>query len=211
MSKGGPPRAAGAPRRPVRVVCRPLTRRLWPDLERLFGDKGACGGCWCMVWRLPRPEYERGKGAGNKAALRSLAGRRPAPGVLAFHRREPVGWCAIAPRADYPALGRSRVLAPLDDRPVWSVSCFFVARPYRRRGVGSQLLAAAVAFAASCGARHVEGYPVEAASGAVPDVFAWTGTPGVFLKAGFREAARRSPTRPIMRREVRPPRQKTQA
>jgi len=129
--------------------------------------------------------------------------------VLAYHDGRPIGWCAIAPREEYVALARSRVLKPVDDSSVWSVSCFFVARPYRRRGVTTQLLRGAVSYAASRGARLVEGYPT-APRGGLPDVFVWTGLPGSFEKAGFREVARRSPTRPIMRRTVRPP-QKTQA
>jgi GNAT superfamily N-acetyltransferase len=196
--------------KPPRVDIVPLNAARWGDLEQLFGARGACGGCWCMAWRLPRGSFERGKGAGNRAALKALAASEPAPGVLAYVGGEPAGWCAIAPRAAYPVLARSRVLKPVDDTPVWSVSCFFVARAHRRRGLSTRLLRAAVAYAASCGARVIEGYPVASRSGALPDVFVWTGLPGTFLAAGFREVARRSPTRPILRRRVRPA-QKTQA
>jgi GNAT superfamily N-acetyltransferase len=161
-----------------------------------------------MAWRLKRADWVKGKEGGNRAALRRLASREPSPGVLAYLGEEPVGWCAIAPRESYPVLGRSRVLAPVDDQPVWSVSCFFVARAHRRRGISPRLLEGAVAYAASQGARVIEGYPV-ASRGRLPDVFVWTGLPRSFERAGFHEVARRSPTRPIMRRRVRP--QKTQA
>src|SRR5262245_20316587 len=117
-----------------RVEIVPLTADRWSDLERLFGARGACGGCWCMAWRLPRSAYERGKGTGNRAALKSLASSTPSPGLLAYVEGEPVGWCAIAPREAYPVLARSRVLKPVDGAAVWSVSCFFVARGYRKRG-----------------------------------------------------------------------------
>jgi GNAT superfamily N-acetyltransferase len=199
---------SAAPSRGAKVEVKPLTAVRWKDLEALFGARGACGGCWCMAWRLSRGEWVKGKGALNRAALKRLASREPSPGVLAYIAGEPVGWCAIAPREAYPVLSRSRVLAPVDERPVWSVSCFFVARAHRRRGVTTRLLQGAVAYAASCGARHIEGYPV-ASRGRLPDVFVWTGLPRIFEKAGFREVARRSPTRPIMRRRVRA--QKTQA
>jgi len=181
----------------------PLTPRRWPDLEKLFGPRGACGGCWCMYWRLPRKEYERRKGAGNRRALRKLAGSKTPPGLLAYLDGEPVGWCALAPRNDYPVLDRSRVLARVDDKPVWSVACFFVARRHRSRGVSRALVRAAVAFAKKKGAKIVEGYPVEPRKGRAPDVFLWTGLPGTFLSAGFKEVARRSPTRPIVRRALR--------
>ena len=175
----------------------PLTPARWGDLEELFGPRGACGGCWCMWWRLARPEWTKGKGEPNKQAFRKIVNAGMPPGILAYAEGKAVGWCAVGPRETYPVLGRSRTLRPVDDRAVWSVTCFFVARPFRRKGVTEKLLRAAVKYARSCGAKIVEGYPVE---GAVADAFAWTGFVGVFRKAGFEEVARRSKGRPIMRR-----------
>jgi GNAT superfamily N-acetyltransferase len=180
----------------------PLTPERWPDLERLFGPRGACGGCWCMVWRLRRADFVNGKGEGNRRAFQAVVAAGDPPGVLAYHGEERVGWCAVAPREAYPALGRSRVCAPVDDRPVWSISCLFVARPYRRRGVSARLLAEAARFAVERGARVVEGYPVDPKQATAPAAFVWTGLPSAFRRAGFREVLRRSPTRPIMRLEA---------
>ena len=180
----------------------PLTAARWRDVETLFGERGACGGCWCMAWRLPPGIWRAGKGAGNRAAFRRLVRRGPAPGVLAYHAGEPVGWCSFGPRASFPTLARSRVLAPVDERDVWSVSCFFVARPFRRRGLSAALLDAAATQAARLGARILEGYPQEPGAETMPDVFAWTGFASAFRRAGFVEAARRSRLRPIMRREL---------
>jgi len=184
---------------PSRITFRPVTPSRWADVDALFGERGACGGCWCMVWRLPRQRWLAGKGAGNRRGLKALveAGRKP--GVLAYLGRTPIGWCAIAPRAEYVALQRSRVLQPVDEEPVWSISCLFVARPYRRRGVSVGLLKAAARFATAQGARIVEGYPTEPTMAKTPDAFVWTGTPSAFRRAGFTEVARRSRTRPIMR------------
>jgi len=193
--------AAARPLRALRFV--PATPERWDDLAALFGERGACGGCWCMVWRLPRASFVAGKGAKNRDALRRLVRGGDSPGVLAYDGKRPIGWCAVAPRADYPALGRSRVLKPVDDLPVWSISCLFVEKESRRRGVSARLIRAAAAFAASCGARTVEGYPVEPRAGAQPDPFVWTGLASAFRRAGFREVARRSETRPIMRKAVR--------
>jgi GNAT superfamily N-acetyltransferase len=184
----------------------PLTAARWRDVEKLFGERGACGGCWCMAWRLPPKIWRTGKGAGNRNAFRRLVGRGPAPGVLAYHETEPVGWCSFGPRATFPTLARSRVLAPVDDRDVWSVSCFFVARPFRRRGLSAALLDAAATHAARLGASVLEGYPQELEVEKMPDVFAWTGIASAFRRAGFTECARRSPLRPIMRRELAKPR-----
>ena len=121
-----------------------------------------------------------------------------APGLLAWIGDEPVGWCAIAPRGELVRLASARTFKPIDEQPVWSVTCFFVAKPYRRSGLTVQLLKAAVKFAARHGAKTVEGYPVDAKK-KQPDVFMYTGLASAFRAAGFVEAARRAPTRPIMR------------
>lgn len=152
-----------------------------------------------MTWRLPRDQYEKGKGTGNRRAFKRRVGSGMPPGVLAYVQAEPVGWCAVAPRDEYEYLARSRVLRPVDDQVVWSVSCLLVARPYRGRGVSVQLLRAAVDIAGQAGARIVEGYPVISRTGRMPDAFAWTGTLSAFRAAGFEEVGRGSPSRPIMR------------
>jgi GNAT superfamily N-acetyltransferase len=194
---GRPKPKAGA------LTFHPLVPERWADLERLFGQRGACGGCWCMWWRLSRSEFTRRKGEGNRRALRRIVGAGRVPGLLAYAGGEPVGWCSVAPRDDFPVLDRSRTLKRVDERPVWSVVCLFVARPFRRRGVSVKLLEAAADHVRRQGGELVEGYPVESRTGAMPDAFAWTGLAQAFRDAGFEEVARRSPSRPIMRRKVR--------
>lgn len=194
-------RPATRPRRPALpdAVFRPVTPSRWSDLAELFGERGACGGCWCMVWRLTTREWTAGKGARNRRAMKRLVESGARPGVLAYRGREPIGWCAIAPRRDYSALARSRVLRPVDDEPVWSISCLFIRKADRRAGLSARLLRAAVDFAAKRGARIVEGYPIEPTMERTPDPFVWTGVPSAFRRAGFTEVARRSRSRPIMR------------
>jgi GNAT superfamily N-acetyltransferase len=176
----------------------PLTPERWPDLERLFGARGACAGCWCMWWRLSRAEWNRGQGEGNRKAFRKIVRAGAETGLLAYADGEPVGWCAIAPREQYPGFGRSRILKPVDEQPVWSVTCFFIARGFRRQGLSTELLKAAVAFARARGTKIVEGYPHETKK-TTADAFVYAGLFSAFRKAGFKEVARRSETRPIMR------------
>ena len=184
---------------PLDLSFHPVTAQRWDDFETLFGPRGAVGGCWCMWFRLKRSEFEVQKGEGNKQAMRRIIDSGEIPGLLAYHQEEPVGWCSVAPREDFPVLDRSRILKRVDDQPVWSVVCFFIARPYRHHGVSLQLLQAALDYAQEHGARIVEGYPVEPKKGSTPDVFAYTGLVSMFLQLGFVEAARRSETRPLMR------------
>jgi GNAT superfamily N-acetyltransferase len=182
-----------------RVDIHPVTPERWKDLEALFGPRGACGGCWCMWWRLKRSEFERQKGQGNRKALKKMIDSGEIPGLLAYAQGQPIAWCSLGPRETYSALERSRILKRIDDQPVWSVVCFVVAKPFRRKGVSVKLLQAAVEYAKEQGARIVEGYPVEAKKDHMPDVFAYYGFASTFRKAGFSEVARRSETRPIMR------------
>jgi GNAT superfamily N-acetyltransferase len=184
--------------RPLGLELHPLTPDRWDDLVDLFGKRGACGGCWDMWWRIPAKQWKAQKGDGNRRAFRRIVKAGPAPGILAYADGKAVGWCAVAPREDFPRLEGSEVLARVDDQPVWSVGCLFVARTYRKRGVSVALLRAAVEYAASRGARIVEGYPKTAVK-KEPDVFVWTGVEAAFEQVGFKEAARRSPTKPVMR------------
>ncbi len=186
------------------IVCRPLTPERWADLERLFGPRGACAGCWCMWFRRTRAEFKKGKGAANRRALKRLVDAGAPTGLLAYVGGEPAGWCAVAPREDFTRLERSRVLKPVDERPAWAVPCFFVAARFRRLGVSAALLEAAAKHAARSGATLLEGYPVEPRQRRMPDVFAYHGVASAFRAAGFNEVARRSATRPLMRRELRP-------
>jgi GNAT superfamily N-acetyltransferase len=183
----------------------PLTADRLPDLEALFGPRGACGGCWCMFWKQTRPEYLAGKGEPNRRAMRRQVGKGVVPGILAYDGDGVVGWCAVEPRAAFPRLARSRTLAPVDDAPAWSVPCFFVARRARGQGLTVALLEAAAEHARRGGGRILEGYPVEP-RGRTADAFAYTGLASSFLRAGFEEVARRSPTRPLMRRALTPSR-----
>ena len=177
----------------------PATPSRWADVERLFGERGACGGCWCMFWRKSRKQYEADKGSKNKNEFKRIISAGLKPGIIAYLGKEPVGWCAVAPRREYVALERSRILKPVDDQPVWSVSCLFVRKDFRRQGVASTLLSAAVEFAKKQGAKIVEGYPVEPSNNRMPDPFLWHGVPSAFKAAGFQEVLRRSKSRPIMR------------
>ncbi|HKE57499.1 MAG TPA: GNAT family N-acetyltransferase [Pyrinomonadaceae bacterium] len=183
----------------TRLKAYAATPSRWADVADLFGERGACAGCWCMFWRVPRKQFEAGKGAINKRGLRDLVIKGGKPGVIAYLGKEPIGWCAVAPRADYVGLERSKILSPVDAKLVWSISCLFVKRPYRRQGVSTYLIREAVKLAVSRGAAVVEGYPVEPAGNKMADPFLWHGVASAFKAAGFREVARRADTRPIMR------------
>ena len=178
----------------------PLTPNRWADFEQLFGPRGACAGCWCMYWKLPRKDFTAGQGDHNRLAQKQIVASGRIPGLLAFVDGNPAGWVAVEPRENYPVLKNSRILKPLDELPVWSVTCFFVAKEYRSQGLTVTLLKAAIDHVTKKAGKLVEGYPVEPSESAkMPPAFVYTGLVSAFKQAGFSEAGRRSGTRPIMR------------
>ena len=184
----------------MKLTVRPLTPDLWPALEDLFGKSGASNGCWCMYWRLGGAYREAPRGA-NREALRQIVNRGSPPGLLAFGGDLPVGWCQLTPRDALPWLDRMWWFQRVDDEPVWSISCFFVRRAYRRQGVMSQLIASALKTAKRAKAPALEAYPVDK-PGRTADGSMWFGAKSMFDAAGFEEIARRKPTRPVVRLKV---------
>ena len=185
------------------LVIHPLTRDRWDDLVTLFDRPGDPKGCWCMFYRVRGRQFEQQWGKGNKRAFREVIADGPPPGLLAYRDGAPVGWCAVAPREAYPRVLNSRVLRPLDDAPAcWAVVCFYVERGERRGGVAAALLEAAVAFAADHGATLLEGYPKDTEGDRKHANEMFVGSMAMFAEAGFEEAGRRSPQRPIMRRQL---------
>jgi GNAT superfamily N-acetyltransferase len=184
----------------MKLEIRPLTPDLWSALEDLFGKGGACNGCWCMYWRIG-PEYHKRAREKNRSAFRMIVKRGPPPGLLAFDGERGVGWCQLTTRDDLRWLDRARFIECVDDLPVWAISCFYVRRGYRGQGVMSALIGAAVSAAKRAHAPALEAYPVDTARPeSTSNVF--TGTVSAFARAGFKVVARRTPSRPIMRHDL---------
>ena len=186
----------------------PLTPDLFPDLATLFDEGGDAKWCWCTYFRFRGRDWSNSTAAGNRAALEELTERALAPGLVAYRDGRAVGWVSLAPREDYERLTSSKILAPLDDVPVWSLVCFVVSRRARGQGVAGRLLDAAIEYAREQGATTLEAYPVEVPEGErIPAANAYHGTLTMFERAGFTVVERRqwnatTPVRPIVRRAL---------
>lgn len=182
----------------MKLKVRPLTDDLWPALEDLFGNKGACNGCWCMYWRIGS-QYRKQSREANKQAFWEIVKTGPPPGLLAFDGDLAVGWCQLTPRDNLPWLDRAWRLKRVDDVPVWSISCFYVRIGYRRQGVTAALIEAAKKCAKRAGAPALEAYPLDAD---LTPSSSGTGYASTFARAGFKIIARHTPPRPIMRHDL---------
>ncbi len=183
----------------IALSFKPLKRNLWSDFEELFGPNGACAGCWCMYWKLRGKAYDEARGLEARQMHKAIVTAGTVTGLLAYSDGEVVGWVAVEPRSAYEKLAHSRTLKPVDEQEVWSITCFYVAKKYRRKGVTLGLIQAATEYVREQGGSIVEAYPVEVqVETAAPFIF--TGTASAFKQAGFKEVARNAPTRPMVRK-----------
>jgi GNAT superfamily N-acetyltransferase len=184
------------------VEIHPLTPGRWGDFEKLFGPRGAYGGCWCMFWRLRSSVNAMNTGDDNKREMKKIVDSNEPPGLMAYADGEPVGWCSIDPREKFLRIEHSRTLKRVDDRAgVWSLNCFVIAKEHRRQGLMTALLGAAVEYAREHGAKIIEAYPIEP-GGELKSYDGYTGVASTFRRRGFREVARPRENQSIMRKEL---------
>jgi GNAT superfamily N-acetyltransferase len=184
------------------IEIHPLTSGRWPDFEELFGKHGAYGGCWCMWWRQSRREFEEKHGEKNRQEMKAIVQSGEVPGILCYEDGKPVGWCSVAPRDRFASLNRSPVLKRIDDIPVWSIVCFFVAAEHRQKGLIQQLLQGVIEYVHSQGGKVIEAYPTIPKGKQLAPVSVFMGTPSMFEKAGFVECSRPSKRKIIMRYNI---------
>jgi GNAT superfamily N-acetyltransferase len=184
----------------VAFEAHPVNGERWPDLVELF-NRPIVRTCFCMYYR--KTGEATGAGSVNRQAMQALVRQGTVPGLIGYEDGVPVAWVSLGPRDDFPKLRRSPIMKPVDDRPVWSIVCFFVDRDTRGRGLAARMLDAAIDFARSQGARLIEAYPVDADAQRDPDSM-FFGAKSMYDRAGFREVARRRPARAVVRRSLRP-------
>ena len=174
----------------------PVTPDRWPDLEQFFEARGGPKHCWCMVFR-PMSSADRRAGApAKKQALAQTVAANTPVGILAYVDDEPVAWCSIAPLETYTNLRtRSYVSDGSDTENVWSIACFYIRSAYRRQGMTTQLINAAIDYAKDNGAKVIEAYPVDYDSPS----YSYMGRIGTFERLGFEEIATAGTRRHIMR------------
>lgn len=178
----------------------PLTKSNWNKFISLFGEKGACGNCWCMYYRLSQSRFREGKTEnGNKEAMKKIVWDNKPSGILGFYEGQAIAWSAFAPREDFMRLEKSHVHKRIDSKKVWSIPCFFIDKNVRRNGVSVELLKGVIKYAETHGIEIIEAYPTIPTQEKLPDSFVWIGLYKSFERAGFEIVDRTSKNRPMVR------------
>ncbi|MDI6028686.1 GNAT family N-acetyltransferase [Corticibacterium sp. UT-5YL-CI-8] len=174
------------------------------DLRALFRRTKATDGCWCMWYIISVRDYHAGRGAANQRLFTGLMRESDRPmGLLAYVDGDPAGWIALGPRSRFArALGTPTLQGrdPREDALVWLVTCFFVAREHRRKGLAGSLLDAAIELARRSAAKAIEGFPTQGHKIASTD--SQVGTEQMFAERGFEVVRRPSSNRVIVRLDL---------
>ncbi|MEW5923903.1 MAG: GNAT family N-acetyltransferase [Candidatus Zixiibacteriota bacterium] len=189
-----------------RLTFKEVKSELWPAFEKLFGDNGACGGCWCQHWRVPQggKMWEMAKGENARQVMRQLFVENKVTGLLAFEGDKAIGWCSYGPRTDYPRIERTKAYMRDDTAGIWCINCFFIDKHYRHQGVATAMLEAALKFIKKRKVRTVEAYPVPLTMDGqkLPGAFVYPGPLKMFEDAGFKIIQRFSYSRPLVRKTL---------
>jgi len=165
----------------------------WNDFVQLFESKGGPKYCWCMAWRSTSEEVREDNSQERKTAMQSRVDAGTPIGLLAYLDENPVAWCSIAPKSTHthlPIVGDESV------ENIWVLTCFFIIRPLRKKGITRKLIEAATMHAFQNGATIIEAYPVDPDSPS----YRFMGFKETFIGSGFEEVGREGKRRYIMRR-----------
>ncbi|MGE5106023.1 MAG: GNAT family N-acetyltransferase [Sphingobacteriales bacterium] len=179
-----------------------LSSSNWKEYEELMGEKGGCGNCWCMLFRLPYKEFQNNKPGGNKKLMKQLVKKNQQVGLIASVDKEPVGWIALAPREDYIKIENSRAFKRIDEKRVWSITCFFIKKEFRKMGLSKQLIKGAINFAKKKKIKVLEAYPAIPYAEKVPPPFLWVGILSAFTDCGFKVVQQNGKSRAMVRLEL---------
>ena len=183
----------------IKLKFDPLTSANWKQFEEVMGEKGGCGNCWCMYFRIPYKTFQEIKPDGNKKLMKQIVKKGEPVGLIASMNKQTVGWIGLAPREDYIKLENSRTFKRIDDKPVWSITCFFIKKELRRMGLSRQLIKGAIDFAKKKKIKTLEAYPAIPYSEKVPYPFLWVGVLSSFIKNGFTVVQQNGKSRAMVR------------
>ncbi|HLE04272.1 MAG TPA: GNAT family N-acetyltransferase [Anaerolineales bacterium] len=183
-----------------------LTSDTWSDFARLVEKhNGVWGGCWCMAF------HSEGTGTGKAPSLKERRVREGrAHAALVYDGSSCVGWCQFGPTDELPRIKHRRAyMEGLKDLPDWRITCFFVDRDHRHKGVASVALTGALREIGRLGAGMVESYPEDVKGRSVSGSFLHNVTVSMFEQQGFRRVRRLGKSHWVVTKTVRKAPRKT--
>jgi GNAT superfamily N-acetyltransferase len=187
---------------------KPLGLDTWDAFAQLAErHNGVWNGCWC-TWFHASCAERGGQGRtaeSNRALKQRLVNDGHAHAALVFDGDVAVAWCEYGTPEELPNIyHRKEYEADLDRLPDYRLTCFFVDRGYRRKGVAAVALRGALGLIAQAGGGVVEAYPQDTQGKRTSGSFLYNGTRGLFEKAGFSYERSKGKNHCVMRRTVSP-------
>ena len=169
---------------------KPLDRTTWPDFARLVEKHGGVwGGCWCMSFHLDERGFKNRTVSQNRSEKERRVRSGRAHAAVVYDGSVAVGWCQFGPTEELPRIKNKRAyLGGLIDLPDWRITCFFVDRDYRGKGVASVALKGALREISRLGGGIVESYPENVKGRSVSASFLHNGTLSMFTREGFKRS-----------------------
>jgi len=185
---------------PVKLKWKELSPSTWNDFVKLFQKHGGVwGGCWCTFFHFAGPWKESKR---NKNVKKQLVLNHRAHGVLVYGEKVPVGWVQFGPRSELPRIDAMKNYKPINRGEFWRITCFFVDRDHRGRGVARQGLRAALIAMRRHGARLVEAYPIDTRRKKCPPSSLYKGSLGLFERFGFKKVGDLGGNRVIVQKKL---------
>ncbi len=183
----------------------PLTPATWGAFAALAEKhNGVWGGCWCTWFHPAFPEKHQSPG-GNRDLKHRLVEEGRAHAALVFVGDVAVGWCEYGTPEELPNIyHRMQYEQEQDLVPDYRLTCFFIDRDHRRRGVSAAALRGALDLIARDGGGVVEGYPRDTQGKRISASFLCNGTRSLFEKAGFEFVRSKGKFNCVMRTTVEP-------
>ena len=176
-----------------------LTMNTWPNFEELVQKhKGFWGGCWCTYFHQKPPEYKKSPEA-NKGLKERLVKEGKTHAALVFHQKTCVAWCQFGSPQELPNIYHKKEVLSKMTLPDWRITCFFVDKEYRKKGLAVFALGGAVALIKEQGGGVIESYPQETGGKKVSSSFLYNGTKEIFEKVGFNYEGSKGKNHCIMR------------
>lgn len=188
---------------PPAFIVRPLDASTWPAFARLVeANGGIWGGCWCISFHLD-PAGAKGQCKPYQETKHKLVCEGRARAALVFLGEEAVGWCQYGTPEELPNIKSRKVYESGHDVDAdWRITCFYVGKGHRKKGVAKAALKGALAAIATLGGGVVEAFPEDVEGKNYSSSFLHGGTVAMFTAEGFEPARQIGKNRWVMRKRI---------